>query len=156
VNGTDPCNYGNLPGVRDYVNKLGFRQTYYGQLYHEYYFKREVRRIHGEDPDARFVLVGFSLGANTIRSMAERARTDCIASDVLLYIDGNLLAQVPHDLEHTHIISIQAGSSVWWKTPPLVDADNLKETETRHFDSPTDPRTLEQLARALEAVAMTV
>src|SRR5438034_10131305 len=46
VNGLDPWNYGNLTGVRDYIQELGFNKTYYGQVYHVWWFNAEIRRIH--------------------------------------------------------------------------------------------------------------
>src|SRR5438128_2674390 len=70
VNGLDPINFGRLLGLRDYVRKLGFRQTYYGQMFHAAYFKKEIRRIHQEDPEAHFVFIGFSAGMNVAHFMA--------------------------------------------------------------------------------------
>ena len=70
VNGLDPINFGRLLGLRDYVRKLGFRQTYYGQMFHAAYFKKEIRRIHQEDAEAHFVFIGFSAGMNVAHSMA--------------------------------------------------------------------------------------
>ena len=43
LNGFDPINYGNLTGIREYVDTLGFHKTYYGQLYHVSYFADEIR-----------------------------------------------------------------------------------------------------------------
>src|SRR2546422_4435526 len=71
IHGLDPLDIANLNGVRDYVHKLGFHKTYYGQLYHKAYFEKKAISIHKEDPDARFVLVGFSFGANMVRSIAQ-------------------------------------------------------------------------------------
>src|SRR5262245_17456352 len=73
VHGMDPADCANLTGVRDYVQSLGFQKTYYGQLYHTNQFKTLVRDIHQKDCDARFVLVGFSFGANMVRTIAQAA-----------------------------------------------------------------------------------
>src|SRR5262249_20248294 len=63
INGLDPFECGNLRGVQDYLHSLGFNRTYYAQLYHGLFIKSEVRRLHEEDPEAHFVIVGFSFGA---------------------------------------------------------------------------------------------
>src|SRR6266571_8540722 len=54
INGLDPLEYANLRGVRGHLYALGFSQTYYAQLYHGHSIKKEVCRLHEEDPDARF------------------------------------------------------------------------------------------------------
>ena len=89
VHGMDPLNYANMTGVRDYVNELGFGKTYLGQMYHAAYFNREIHRIAGEDPEARFVLIGFSFGANLVRDLAASAKKDDISIDLLIYLGGN-------------------------------------------------------------------
>src|SRR5439155_1183533 len=91
IHGMDPFDYANLEGVKDYLHELGFTRTYYGQLQHTARFTKEVRRIHQEDPDARFVLIGFSFGANMVRNIARDVKGDSITIDLLLYLGGNTL-----------------------------------------------------------------
>ena len=90
MNGVDPVNYGNLTGIREYVDTLGFHKTYYGQIYHVGYFADEIKRIHQEEPDARFVLVGFGCGARKIRCLADRASVEGVSVDLMVYLDGKL------------------------------------------------------------------
>src|SRR5262245_16914359 len=73
VHGLDPFDYADLAGLRAHLNSLGYIKTYHGQLYHAPYFAREMRRLHSEDPDARFALMGFSFGANMARNLAQTA-----------------------------------------------------------------------------------
>jgi hypothetical protein len=90
LNGIDPVNYGNLTGIRDYVQELGFRKTYYGQLYHLAYFADEIHGIHQHEPDAHFVVVGFGRGARKIRSLAATVEAEGIPIDLMVYLDGKL------------------------------------------------------------------
>src|SRR5438445_3693884 len=90
LNGIDPVNYGNLTGIREYVDTLGFHKTYYGQIYHVSYFAEEIKKIHQEEPDAHFVLVGFGRGARSMRSLAERVNGQGIVIDLLVDLDGKL------------------------------------------------------------------
>ena len=78
VHGMDPFDWANLAGLHDYVQTLGFRKTYYGQLYHTWKFEKEIRRSPCGGPRARFVLIGFSFGANVVRYLANSVRDDHI------------------------------------------------------------------------------
>src|SRR5262249_39407997 len=63
ANGVDPLGLGDLAGVRDHVRALGFPKIYYGQFCHGGWFEREIRRLHKECPEARFMLIGYGHGA---------------------------------------------------------------------------------------------
>ncbi len=90
VNGLDPLGYANFAGLRDYVQSLGFIKTYYGQFYHEATFAREIRRLHGEDPLAHFVVVGLNLGVNAARDLVDAVRSDGVVVDLLVNVGADL------------------------------------------------------------------
>ena len=76
LNGADPINKDNLSGVRDYLIGLGFEKVYYGQVYHACWFKKEIRRLHEEDPDAALGSAGLQLrGQRRARWPGNWART---------------------------------------------------------------------------------
>jgi hypothetical protein len=157
VHGMDPLDSANLEGVRDYCRRLGFRNTYYGQLYHTAYFRREISRIHREDPGAHFILIGFSFGANMVRNIAQNVKAEGIPIDLLVYLGGNTLENIPHDRPENaaRIVNILASGCIWngaW----FDDAQNLHETDVWHFGSPSHPQTLEILARELGRIAASV
>jgi hypothetical protein len=89
VNGLDPLGYANFAGLRDYVQSLGFIKTYYGQVYHEATFAREIRRLHREDTLARFVIAGLNLGVDPARDLAEAVRPDGIFIDLLVTVGAD-------------------------------------------------------------------
>ncbi len=157
IHGLDPLDYANLAGVRDYFHELGFKQTYFGQLYHTSSFNKEIRRIHREDPEARFVLIGFSFGANMVRSLTQDVKDEGIHIDLLVYLGGNTLKNVPQDRPDNagRIVNILASGFIWngaW----LDGADNIHETDVWHFGSPAHPRTMQVLTENLSAVASSV
>ncbi len=154
VHGMDPFDWANLTGLRDYVQELGFHKTYYGQLYHTLKFGKEIRRIHAEDPSARFVLVGFSFGANMVRYLANSARDDHIPIDLLVYFGGNTLKNEEYDQPDNaaRVVNILASGAIWngaW----MDRAENVHETDVWHFGSPSHPYSLRLLARELAVVA---
>jgi pimeloyl-ACP methyl ester carboxylesterase len=157
IHGMDPFDWANLEGVRDYVQALGYIKTHYGQLYHVWQFESDLHRIHQEDPDARFVLVGFSFGANMIRNMASAANAEEIPIDLLVYLGGNTLKDCPEDKPQNavHIVNILATGCIW-NGDHLEGADNLNYGDVWHFGSPSHPKTLEVLAEELAKVAARV
>jgi hypothetical protein len=154
IHGMDPCDLANLEGMSDYVQSLGFLKTHYGQLYHTWKFRDDVRRVHDEDADARFVLIGFSFGANMVRNLANMVKDDGIIIDLLVYLGGNTLENTPPNRpEHClHIVNILATGCIW-NGATLDGAQNIQYTNVWHFGSPTHPGTREMLCRELALVA---
>jgi hypothetical protein len=154
IHGMDPLDLANLAGLTQYIQQLGYIKTHYGQLYHLWEFKSEMRRIHQADPEARFVLIGFSFGANMVRELANAVKDDGIVIDLLIYLGGNTLENTPpNQPEHAlHIVNILAAGCIW-NGATMDRADNIHYTNVWHFGSPTHPQTLELLSRELAAVA---
>jgi len=157
VHGLDPLDFANLSGVRDYVQSLGFVKTHYGQLYHVFQFKKDILRIHQEDPEARFVLVGFSFGANMVRDLANVARENDIPIDLLIYLGGNTLENIPRDRPDNVLRLVNILATGWiWNGTTFDGAENLNYSGVWHFGSPSHLKTLEVLARELSVVASRV
>jgi pimeloyl-ACP methyl ester carboxylesterase len=157
VNGLDPVNLGNLTGLRDYVKGLGFSQTYYGQLYNTPWFASEMRRIYAADPQARFVLVGFSLGSQMVHALAESARKAEINIDLMLYLSGNAPLSLPADRPPNvgRVILVTSGDGA--VQAGLADGPaEYHLADTWHFGTPAHPFTLETLAAELLAIASRV
>lgn len=158
LNGLDPTNYGNMTGLRDYLNCLGFHKTYYGQIYHVCYFQDEIRRLHRDDPDAHFVLVGFSLGANLVCDIASGVADDGVHIDLMVLLSGNHLVkslpeQGPPNVGRTvSLLTAEAlyafGDRPW--------AENWRLTESTHFQTPTHHVTQELLQCCLLEMASAV
>jgi hypothetical protein len=157
IHGMDPLDLANLNGLTEYIQQLGYIKTHYGQLYHLWEFKKEMRRVHEQDPQARFVLIGFSFGANMVRELANAVKDEPILIDLLIYLGGNTLENTPETQpDHVvHIVNILAAGCIWNGTT-MDRADNLHFTNVWHFGSPTHPRTRELLARELGVVAARV
>jgi pimeloyl-ACP methyl ester carboxylesterase len=157
IHGMDPFDWANLAGVRDYVRSLGYIKTHYGQMYHTWEFEHDLSRVHREDPDARFVLIGFSFGANLVRNMANNARDEEIPIDLLIYLGGNTLKDCPEDKPENagQIVNILATGCIW-NGDHLEGAEYLNYGDVWHFGSPSHPKTLDVLAEELAKVAARV
>jgi hypothetical protein len=158
VNGLDPVNYGKLTGLRDHLNQLGFRQTYYGQIFHVPYFKKEIRRIHREDSEAHFILVGFSVGANMVHAMAESVGEDGVTIDGLVYLSGNnYVTPVPSSKPANvqRVVNVLASGPLKF-LGEVGYAENVRLPDSWHFGSPGHARTKELLAREVANAAAAV
>lgn len=157
IHGMDPLDLANLAGLTEYIQQLGYHKTHYGQLYDVWTFKKTIRQIHKADPQARFVLIGFSFGANVARELTNVLKEDGIGIDLLLYMGGNTLKNTPETQpDHVlHVVNILALGCIW-NGAKMDRADNIQYDNVLHFGSPTHPRTRALLARELAIVAKRV
>jgi len=154
LHGLDPFDYANLAGLRGYCADLGFPNTWLGQFYHAGRFAAEIRSVAQDDPGAGLVLIGFSAGANAARDVATSLQEDGITIDLLVYMGGNTLADVPDSRPENvrKVIHILATGYVF-KGTAITGAENYKYAQTWHFGSPSHPHTLAILRRELLEVA---
>jgi hypothetical protein len=157
VTGMDPLDFANLNGVREFLNDLNYLKTYSGQLYHVGHFSREIRRLHHEDPEARFVLIGFSFGANAVRDIANEVGKDDIPIDLLVYCGGNTLEDRPKDrpANALRILNFLATGCIW-NGADITGALNECYSDVWHFGSVTHLHTLNVLVDELTVVAARV
>src|SRR5207302_11348898 len=127
------------------------------QLYHGHQFKALVRDIRQKDCDARFVLVGFSFGANVIRDIALAAQEVGIEIDLLVYLGGNTHKNRPKDQPENvkRIVNILAHGCIW-NGDTMDRAENVQVIGRWHFGSPSHPFTLQVLAQDLAEIASSV
>jgi hypothetical protein len=157
IHGLDPLDFANLTGVCDHLHKLGFIKTHFGQLYHIWKFKSELRKVHEQDPEARFALIGFSFGANMVRDLANALKDEDVPIDLLFYLGGNTLENTtpnrpPHVLR---IVNVLAHGWIWHGAT-LDGAENVEYSDCWHFGSPTHLHTLDVLAQELAAIAQRI
>jgi len=153
VHGLDPLDLANLSGVNDHVRSLGFIKTYYGQPFHVYHFAGELRKVHECDPEARFVLVGFSYGAGLARDLAGAVEKDGIAVDLLIYIDGARLEASPLTSPPNVVRVVNVLGPDRDDNANVPGAENHVVDDVWHFGTPTHPQTLRILEQELGAVA---
>src|SRR5262245_51259594 len=157
-NGADPTCCGNLAGVRDYLNEIGFGKTYYGQLYHAEYCAKELHKVHAERPNARFVIIGFDYGADAARQLAEAAGAAQVPVDLLLYLEPRGLggsACCP-GVPIQRIVNVCADAGWFGKTAELSGAENPRICDAGKFGVPTHHVTIDLITRELTTVALSI
>jgi len=87
INGSDVLGFANLYGVRKFLSEMGFVKTCYGECFHGWWLEKEMKAIHQENPDARFVIVGYEHGADTALSLAQAGAAMGAHVDMLMYLE---------------------------------------------------------------------
>jgi pimeloyl-ACP methyl ester carboxylesterase len=157
MNGIDPTDCGNLAGFCDCLHKLGFLKTYCGEMYHFWWFEKEIRRLHKEDPDGRFVLVGYSVGGEVLRRLACKVNDAEVAVDLMVYMDCTTVSAAP-DKQPTNVertINIWSDGNLG-KGKYLEGAENIHLPDAWPLGAPSSVATQQLLAHELAEVAARV
>jgi hypothetical protein len=153
LHGLDPLDWGNMRGLCERVNCLGFRHTHYGQCYDAPAFLEEILCLRRAEPDARFVVIGFSLGARKAWELSQALCAEGVPLDLLVCLDGKGLGLASCGGSGAcRVVNVIAPGCLL-KAPTLEGAENLELSGVWHYGAPTHPQTLEMLACELAAVA---
>lgn len=133
VNGCDLLNLSGLCDLRSAVNAAGFSKVHIGQVVHTLTLKDEIRKIHCNDPDARFVVVGFDLGAGEAEKLATYAADVGAAVDAVVLLDPLYLTAPANPTANTLTIY----SDGWKGTPCRTPTNTLPGVG--HLWLPTNP-----------------
>lgn len=151
VNGFDVTNCCNLTGLCDCLRSIGYIKTSYGCPAHVWCFASEIRRIQKEDPEARFVLIGYGFGGNLVDSLAWGLRKDGIPVDLIVYLDCNTIGPERPDNAARALNIWSDGNMI--PALSLADAENIYLTDAGPFAAPSSRVTLDRLADELGQVA---
>jgi hypothetical protein len=155
--GQGPLDLGNMGGVRESLISLGYIKTYCGECCYSGYYKDEIIRLHHEDESARFVVMGYGLGANTAAELTEAVAADGATIDLLVYCGGVAIDNEPKNRPNNarrvvHLL----GGGVDSLGNALHGADNVQLTDANHFESPTHLFTMDLLVNELTDAASRV
>jgi hypothetical protein len=156
LSGFDLFDTDRVADFRAALIRAGFTKVYNGQFYHDTYFAGEMRRLALKEPDAKFVLVGFSLGADEAVSLAESVSQHNIPITLLASVDpywwSDAPAQAPRNVQQ--VMNIHG--------EPLLIAGRMSAgtdvqiPETFPANITAHPLTAEHLARSLAEIAGTL
>jgi hypothetical protein len=155
VNGCDPLECANLRGVRDYLNKLGFKSVWYGQFYHDEEMAAEVCRVRRDNPMARIIVVGYEHGANGACGIAHAAIDNGGFVDMLVLLEPKCLGTiVPPRRNVGRFVVIRTEPGLLSGMVP-EGAEVITLQSYWRFTVPTHTTTLELIAdEAIQAAQM--
>lgn len=149
VGGLNPAGAMALDSLRLKLNEQGFAKVASGQTIHTWWMTREMRRIHAEEPEAVFVIVGAESGGSSAAKLAEKALTEGlpVGAVVLLDAEGRTPASPPG--VRTLTVGGFGGATT-------AGTESVVVPDVGRYGLLTDPRTIEAVARVLNEVAATI
>jgi hypothetical protein len=111
-----PCH--ELEKLRSQLIDAGYIKVYCGQVYHLWHFAAELKKVHQDDPEARFVIIGQGIAASAARDLASRAVDAGAPIDLFVYLDD---VSDPGPIAAPQVIAIHG--------PKDGNADVPKESE---------------------------
>jgi pimeloyl-ACP methyl ester carboxylesterase len=156
INGIDVLDIGGMSKLRDRLNEAGFSQVYYGSTVNCGHFAREMKRIAKDDPETRFVIVGYGTGTGDAADLARQAGVNLVRVDTVILLD-------PSGVDPAAIVPVEAGVRViqsdGWKNDALHPrAEVTTLSGVGHFELPSHAATagcvLEVLKEAVTRVPL--
>lgn len=159
VNGLNPMCLGNFNGLCQFFKKQGFEKTRFAQLYSYSKFAEEIREIRKDNPNARIALVGYSLGANSVREVANELNRDGTRVDLLVYLAGDTIKNSPESrpANVSRIVNIRAKGAIatggsFVNGSEIEGARNVR-VDCRHILTPSRRQTVEIMMEELLMLA---
>jgi hypothetical protein len=72
--------------LRDRLAENGFAKVYCGNMAHAGWFKREIVRVHADDPSTRFVIVGYEMGCSDANGIAADVMEAGVPVDAVILV----------------------------------------------------------------------
>ena len=149
--GTDTIlDFANLNTLAKRLNEAGFARIYRGGIVHGAWLKREIERTHADDPETRFVVIGYDWGARTARELTCQMTASGIPVDSLVLLDPLGVGSV-EILNETCRVSVIRSHG--WMNGSFPDAVDTTVPGIGHIDLPTHAETLATIVGVLETTA---
>lgn len=159
INGLNPMCLGNFNGLCQYWKKQGFANVRFAQLYTWSGFADEIKTVRANDPQARIAIVGYSLGANSARDLANDLNKEGVPVDLLVYLAGDSIGDTPDSrpVNVQHIVNIRADGALamgggLFAKGDIEGARNVR-VKCRHILTPSRRQTVEIMNEELLTLA---
>jgi len=158
INGADPLDCGNFYSIRDFLNKLGFLRSYYGECCQGSWLVDEIKLLHKEKPKARIVVIGYGLGADAALEIAEAGAKAGASIDMLMYLEprGFSFKQVPDTNNDIRKVVVVRRETEHPHDSEIRGAEVISTSGWCRHLVPTHPATLDAIATELTNLAMLV
>ena len=146
----------DLGGVGTFSRKLneaGFSRIYRGGILHANWLSREAQRTYEDDPETRFVVIGYDFACRTARNLAVDLSQTGLPVDAVVLLDPLAVdsnRSLPANVELTIV------RSHGWTGNPVPDAVESIVPGVGHYDLLASPETLGTVVAAISTVAQRV
>lgn len=146
----NPVSIVALDDLREQLNRQGFSKVATGQTIHAGWMAREMNRIHEEEPEAAFVIVGFESAAPVAARLAERSISEGMpVAGVVVITSGDSSSIVL-----PRIRTLAIGSAIESGIVESVEAVPVPNVAS--YGLATDSRTVEAIGRMLRDAAVSI
>lgn len=146
MHGLTPSTDGGLNALRLKLAESGFAKVGLGEMYGAAWVKSEIECIRFNDPDARFVLLGYDCGAVTATSLARDLSATGVPVDAVVLLDPVGGRAEPCGARTLVITSARAVVS-------SPDSERLIVPDASHFGLPAHPVTVSTVTALLKEIA---
>jgi len=154
INGLDPYYLANFRGQCQYMKTLGYNNAYCGQMSHADLFGKMIKKVRKDDPQAQLVVIGYSSGANSARTLANQLKDEGVPIDLLVYLGGDMIQDGERSRPQNvgRILNICGHGMILLGYDLFVYGDEIKgasnhRIDARHFLLPTRAEAVELLVR---------
>ena len=149
VNGVDPLFVGKLNRYCDAIRCAGYKNVELYMLRNGWATERQICCIRQNDPGAKIVLVGYSIGGNLVRKVCNSLECQKVWVDMLVYIGCDYLTDSEKSRPRNagRIVNINGhgfigtGGDLLFNGAEISGAANYR-VNARHFHLPKHPDTL--------------
>lgn len=160
INGIDPAYAANLNGVAAYFRSIGFKNTTSYQFPFTMLARKQIETVRRSDPDARIVLLGFSVGANCVRGVANNLQKENMHIDCLIYVAGDTIfdSATSRPANVGQIVNITGHGLIFYGRDIVFKGDDIdgainRRLDARHMSIPQQRETIETIGAQLIALA---
>lgn len=152
LGGYNPIELLALDKFREGLNSRGFAKVASGPLPYYLWMESEMRRIHGENPNAVFVIAGLDSSAGAAVKLSEKATGEGIPIRGAVIVDASGKTEGPNPDMGIRTLTV---GSTYAIQKPRVGAESLVITAPGDLGLPAETRTLTDVARLLNEIAIT-
>ncbi len=146
VHGLTPTTGSGLETLREKLAECGFAKVGIGELAMASCMWWEIKQIARYEPEARFVLLGYDLGAPAAVCVARDLASRNIPVEAVVLLDP-VGCGATHDIR---TIIVASGSASYSSLPYMP---RMVVSEANHFQLPSHPKTVAAVAGLLEEIA---
>src|SRR5262245_39992501 len=145
IHGVTPNTHCGLNTLRTKLAENGFSKVGVAELGSGLCIECEIKRIRACEPDARFVLVGYDLGAASAVCLARDLTSKCVPVEAVVLLDPIACRTAPC----ARTLLITSGTT----TSTVTHTDRIIVPDANHFNLPAHPKTVAVLTELLHEIA---
>ncbi len=153
-NGADPLDCTGMKSLEHQIVSAGYPKLYYAQRFDGDWYETEIHRLHRDDPQNRFVLVGLGLACNQMHQLAAKVTLAGIELDQVIELDPICIGQY---CQTEAVYPIRQIVSHNWQAKTQTElTDHYQVANVGHWSLAAQPTTAALIVDVLQMSASRV